>query len=113
MAIVHGSAAFTLESMEETFGDHVRQRFIDALANGTDTPEARYMRAEYFAVYERYDHQFGLTVEGVMTFWTLVIADEISSEWWAFVSEELIERFLLPFGRLSQGNRFGVGAIHG
>lgn len=105
MAIVHGSAAFTLESMEVNFGDQTRQRFIEALADGTDTPEARYVRAKYFAAYERYDHSFGLTVDGVMTFWTLVISDEISNEWWGFVREELIGRFLLPLGRRNQGER--------
>jgi len=106
MAIAHGTAAgFTMESMDEHFGDEIRKRFVDALAAGTNTREARFVRAEFFAVHERYDHRFGLTVDGVMTFWTLAISDEISNVWLGLVRAGLPERFTLPLGRRNQGEQ--------
>lgn len=96
MAIAHGTAAGAiLEELDEHFSDDIRQIFVDALAHGTDTPEADYHRAEFFAVYDRYHHRFGLTPDGVSTFWTLAISDEISDEWWIFVREGLLELYSL------------------
>jgi len=105
MAIVHGTAAVTLESLDVHFGDHLRQRFTEAVADGTDTPDARYVRAEFFEVHDIYDHRFGLTVNGVMTFWTLVLSDEISNVWWEFTRAGLPEQFSLPLRRRFQGER--------
>lgn len=100
MAIAHGNAAgFTMESMGEHFGDEIRQRFVNALANGTDSLEALYHQDRFLAVHGRYHHRFGLTMAGVMNFWTLAISDEISDEWWIFVREDLIGSYLLALGR--------------
>lgn len=95
MAIAHGTAAGArLESLDEHFSDEIRQRFDAAVADGIDTPEARYHRAEFFAACEMYNNQFGLTMDGVMIFWNLAFSHEISDEWWRFVREELTGSYL-------------------